>query len=99
MIKEQRKSPRHSFNRFARYQAEMSGPSRDCLIINMSEHGVRLHSESGEIPSEFTLVIADAELPRRTCRVIWRLGLEVGAEFTDSERLAVWRRPGQTSAA
>jgi PilZ domain len=97
MFKERRKSERHTFNRYARIQVEMSGASRDCLIINMSEDGVRLHSEIAEIPGEFTLVIADAEHPRRSCRVVWRLGFEIGAKFTDLDRLPV-RRPAAAMA-
>ncbi len=84
MFKERRKSVRHSFNRYARIQAEVSGPTRDCLIVNMSDDGVRLHSEA-EFPDAFTLVIADAAWPRRSCRVVWRLGFEIGAKFTDTE--------------
>jgi hypothetical protein len=85
MFTERRKSVRHGFNRYARIQAEMSGPSRDCLIVNMSEDGVRLHSEA-ELPDAFTLVISDGAQPRRSCRVVWRLGFEIGAEFTDNQR-------------
>jgi hypothetical protein len=87
MIKERRRTERHNFNRFARIQAEMAGASRDCLIVDMSELGVRLHSEYAELPGEFTLVIADSARPRRSCRVVWRLGFEIGAEFTDLERM------------
>jgi hypothetical protein len=99
MFKERRKSPRYGFNRFARFQAETAGPTRDCLIVNMSDHGVRLHSENAEIPREFTLVVADTERPRRVCRVVWRLGFEVGAEFTDGGRAAAAGSARQTSAA
>ena len=98
MYTERRKSVRHSFNRYARIQAEMSCPSRDCLIVNMSEEGVRLHSEIMELPNEFTLVIADADHPRRSCRVVWRLGFEIGAKFTDLDRLPA-RRPAAKAAA
>jgi hypothetical protein len=86
MIRERRRSVRHSFNRYARMQAESAGFARDCLIVDMSENGARLHAEFAEVPSEFTLVIAGAERPRRTCRVVWRLGYEIGAEFTDLRR-------------
>jgi hypothetical protein len=86
MFKERRNSVRHNFNRYARIQAEMAGPSRDCLIVNMSESGVRLHSETA-LPDAFTLVISEATRPRRSCRVVWRLGLEIGATFTDNERV------------
>jgi len=84
MFNERRRSVRYNFNRYARIQAEMAGASRDCLIINMSEDGVRLHCE-GEFPDDFTLVIAEAARPRRSCRVVWRLGYEVGARFIDDE--------------
>jgi hypothetical protein len=77
----------------------MSGPSRDCLIVNMSEEGVRLHSEIMEMPNEFTLVVADAEHPRRSCRVVWRLGFEIGAKFTDLDRLPMRRPAAKASAA
>jgi hypothetical protein len=91
MLKERRNSPRYNFNRHARIQVEGSGPSRDCLIVDMSEGGVRLHSETIEVPNDFTLLIADAEHPRRSCRVVWRLGFEIGAKFTDLGRLPVRR--------
>lgn len=86
MFKERRKSVRHSFNRYARIQAEMAGPSRDCLIVDMSDSGVRLHSETA-LPDAFTLVVSGAARPRRSCRVVWRLGCEIGAAFTDNEHL------------
>jgi hypothetical protein len=82
MFKDNRKSARHNFNRFARLQGEAGGPSGDCLIVNMSEGGVRLHSETIEVPEEFTLVLSDGPYSRRSCRVVWRLGFEIGAEFT-----------------
>jgi hypothetical protein len=50
-----------------------------------------------EMPNEFTLVIADAEHPRRSCRVVWRLGFEIGAKFTDLDRLTT-RRPAAKAA-
>ena len=99
MLKERRSSKRYNFNRYARIQVEMSGPSRDCLIVNMSEDGVRLHSEIAELPNEFTLVIADAEHPRRTCRVVWRLGFEIGAKYTDLDRLPARRPAGRALVA
>jgi hypothetical protein len=99
MLKERRSSKRYNFNRYARIQVEMSGPSRDCLIVNLSEEGVRLHSETPELPNDFTLVIAGAEYPRRTCRVVWRLGFEIGAKFTDLDRLPARRPAARTVLA
>ncbi len=96
MFKEQRSSPRLAFNRYARVQFEGAGGTRDALIINMSEDGVRLHCEIAELPAEFTLTFADSKLPRRTCRVIWRIGFEFGAKFTDVVGL---RRPAMPASA
>jgi hypothetical protein len=88
MFKERRQALRYMFNRYARVQAELAGPSRDCLIVNMSENGVRLHSEFADLPDDFTLVLAEGDRPRRSCRVVWRLGFEIGAQFTDRDGAA-----------
>jgi PilZ domain len=82
MFSDRRKSERHQFNRFARIQGEAGGAAGDCLIINMSETGVRLHSDSFNVPDDFILVLSDGPYSRRSCKVVWRLGFEIGAEFT-----------------
>ncbi len=96
MFKERRNSPRLAFNRYGRIQFEGTSGTRDCLIINMSEDGVRLHCELAELPAEFTLQLADPKQPRRTCRVIWRIGFEFGAKFTD---VVAVRRPAMPASA
>ena len=98
-FKERRDSPRLAFNRYARLQFEGSGTTRDCLIVNMSDDGVRLHSEIADLPPEFTLVLSDPQPQRRSCKVVWRLGFEFGAKFTDADALAVRRRAMPASAA
>jgi len=97
MFKDRRKSVRHPFNRFARIQGETGGPSGDCLIVNMSEDGVRLHAEDYAVPDEFILVMSDGPYSRRSCRVVWRLGCEIGAQFSD--RMAEPRLSAAHSAA
>jgi hypothetical protein len=57
---------------------------RDCWISDISDGGVRLHAEGVEVPDQFTLLLAGRR-ERRECRVAWRLGHEIGAEFTDAE--------------
>jgi len=79
-------STRNTFNRFARIQMDGSGSTRDCLIVNISEGSVRLHSDIAEKLTDFTLMLSDSSRPRRSCRVEWRLGFEVGASFTDVRR-------------
>ena len=53
---------------------------RDCWISDISDGGARLHSEA-DIPDEFALVLPTGG--RRECRVVWRLGHEVGVAFSD----------------
>ncbi len=99
MLKQQSKSARLTFNRYARIQFEGSGAGRDCLVTNITDEGARLYSEIAELPAEFTLVMADAQPPRRSCRLSWRLGFEFGATFTDAERLTILRQAISASVA
>jgi hypothetical protein len=55
---------------------------RDCWISDISDGGVRLHAEGVDVPDEFTLLVPPRR-ERRDCRVVWRLGHEIGAEFSD----------------
>jgi hypothetical protein len=82
--KDRRRAERHTLNRLARIQMRGGGTlPRDCLVVNISDTGVRLHIEGIEVPEEFVLLLSGIENPRRDCRVVWRLGFELGAEFTD----------------
>jgi hypothetical protein len=56
---------------------------RDCWVSDVSDGGVRLHAEGVDVPDEFTLLLAGRK-ERRECRVVWRLGHEIGAEFVDT---------------
>jgi hypothetical protein len=64
---------------------------RDCWISDVSDGGVRLHAEGFVVPDEFTLLLAGRK-ERRECRVAWRLGHEIGAEFTDGGAQGFARR-------
>jgi hypothetical protein len=68
---------------------------RDCLVLNISDGGVRLLVENVTVPDRFVLLLADGygnDRPR-DCKVAWRRGSELGAEFLD----AVVNRPNQPS--
>jgi hypothetical protein len=53
------------------------------MITDISDGGARLYSEF-DMPEKFTLsVSSDRGDRRRDCRVVWRLGHELGVEFTD----------------
>lgn len=64
---------------------------RDCWVSDISDGGVRLHAEGVAVPDEFTLLLAGRK-DRRECRVVWRLGHEIGAEFVDSRAQGFARR-------
>ena len=98
MFQERRQSPRLAFNRYGRIQVDANSPTRDCLVVNISDDGVRLHCDIAETLGDFTLIVDDAKRPRRSCRVIWRIGLEIGAAFTDVEHSST-RAPDVSSAA
>jgi hypothetical protein len=82
MLSERRKSVRRHFNRVAHFYAESATP-RTCMVADISRAGARLCSEF-EMPNVFTLVIATSEGElRRSCNVVWRLGVEHGVSFMD----------------
>jgi hypothetical protein len=82
---ERRRSNRQTISRHAKLQLAGGSLSRDCVITDISDGGVRLHVEGFDVPDEFVLLLSDgagAARPR-DCKVAWRLGFEVGAEFLD----------------
>ena len=83
MLTERRKSDRRRFDRIAHFYAESSAP-RTCMVVDISDAGARLCSES-DMPQMFTLVIGTSEGElRRSCNLVWRLGVEHGVRFTDA---------------
>jgi hypothetical protein len=56
---------------------------RSCTITNISDGGARIYSEI-DMPEEFVLsVLGDDGETRWDCRVVWRLGRELGVEFIE----------------
>jgi hypothetical protein len=80
MLEEKRKGARHSLDRAAKFQAQGKTRPRDCQVIEISDAGVRLQAASGRVTNRFTLLLSSGS---RECRVIWRAGNEVGAEFVE----------------
>ena len=78
MLKERRRHERHTINRVAKVQSAGSLP-RDCLVTDISESG---DAEGTVIPDQFVLLLTGDKTMRRECRVVWRLGNEIGVEFT-----------------
>ena len=83
MFLERRKIARRVINRVARFASDDGSLPRSCMITDISDGGARLYSET-DMPQKFTFqVSSDGGDSRRDCRVVWRLGCEVGVEFTD----------------
>lgn len=83
LVKERRKTPRRTVNRVAQYHTGAGALPRTCMITDLSDTGARLYSDAG-MPDAFLLsVFGDNGEVRRECRVVWRLGGELGVEFTD----------------
>jgi hypothetical protein len=83
VLKDRRLVRRRAISRVAKFHSGIGSLPRDCLITDISERGARLYSDV-EMPETFTLSMSGegAQL-RRECRVVWRLGGELGVEFTD----------------
>jgi len=92
MITERRKSQRYRVSGTAKIQPHAGALPRDCWVSDLSDGGVRLHSEHVEVPQEFILSFPAAGQRPRECRVVWRLGYEIGAEFVDRGEMGYARR-------
>jgi hypothetical protein len=80
-----RKSSRRSVRRKAHIMFAGS-PPRDCMVMDLSDGGVRLFAAGVEVPDRFVLLLADYEghAKPRECRVAWRSDFNIGAEFLDT---------------
>jgi hypothetical protein len=79
--KERRLTPRRPINRIAKFHSGLGSLPRECMVTDISDRGARLYSEA-EVPEQFTLSLSgDGVDVRQECRVIWRLGGELGVEF------------------
>ena len=86
VFNERRKNARHKVNRMARFYAELGQLPRTCMVTNISEAGARLYSDI-EMPPQFILAVSgDGMNMQRECRVVWRLGGELGVEFVGRAR-------------
>ncbi len=66
---------------------------RDCLILGISDGGVRLYVVGFDVPEEFVLLLpsGDGIEEANKFRAVWRSGSDVGAKF-----IGVVQRPGIT---
>jgi PilZ domain len=81
--KERRRAPRYPCERLAKIQGN---PPRPCLITDFSDGGVRIKTLGFNVPDEFVLLLSsDGPKLDGTYKVVWRLGLTVGAKIIGRE--------------
>jgi hypothetical protein len=81
MLGDRRQHRRHAINRIAKFQENSHSLPRDVLITDISRQGARLFADGIEIPDQFHLTITGEVGGRRECKVVWRLGGEIGVTF------------------
>ena len=80
-----RQSVRRHCHRAAKIRAEAGTRSRDCLIVDISDHGARVRVDGFDVPEKFVLILSGAgAVEERACEVVWRMGDEIGAKFFGS---------------
>jgi len=85
-FKERRKTSRRLVNRVAQFYTEAGQLPRTCMVTDISDAGARLYSEI-DMPPQFTLALSGEGVnARHECRVVWRLGGELGVEFIERAR-------------
>ena len=85
LLDERRQERRYAINRLAKFQADSISLPRDCMITDISKTGARLFADGADVPEQFHLLVSDStaagKSARRECRVVWRLGGEIGVTF------------------
>ena len=81
MLVNRRRAERRPCNRVAKIQFGAGSLPRDCTITDVSQGGVKVIAEYVEVPPEFTIIFSTGQ-PRQ-CRLAWRIGCELGAQFVD----------------
>jgi hypothetical protein len=81
MLMNRRSSERRPCRRVAKIQFGTGSLPRDCTITDVSKGGVKVIAEYLDIPAEFTIIFSSGD-PRQ-CRLAWRIGCELGAQFID----------------
>ena len=82
-----RREARHRYYRAAKIKLAAGARACDCIVVDMSDSGVRLNVEGLDVPDEFVLLISnEREVQERAYKVVWRFGNELGAQFVSGAR-------------
>lgn len=79
---ERRREPRRPLFRAARIQLGNGTLPRDCIVLDISDGGVRLRVDGYEVPDEFVLLLSGQFITQESqYKVVWRRKPELGAKF------------------
>jgi hypothetical protein len=56
--------------------------SRECVVVDISDGGVRLRVDGFDVPDEFVLLLSGHFVTQESkYKVVWRFNQEIGAKF------------------
>jgi PilZ domain len=79
--KERRASERRLMHHLTKIRIGNNIPLRDCLILDISDRGVRLYVGNLDVPDRFNLLIGEDVVSECSYEVIWRRDREIGAKL------------------
>jgi hypothetical protein len=82
---ERRTSKRCHLYHIVKIQIGADTAPRECLILDISDEGVRIYVVGFDVPDEFVLLLSGDDIVREKYKVIWRRDREVGAKFVSRE--------------
>jgi hypothetical protein len=83
MAKDARKAARNKIGSKAWVKLDGGFSVRPCTVVDLSNRGVQLRIDNPSMVSDpFVLVMSRANRTGRRCRVKWRNGGQVGAQFS-----------------
>ena len=87
MRKDFRKTPRAAIGSKAWIRFDDGFSVRPCRLIDWSSTGIRIAIDAPrDVADRFSLLLSRDAAPGRRCRVKWRKGSEIGAEFVGATR-------------
>ena len=86
MRKESRSEKREGIGTKAWIRLDGGFSVRACRLVDLSSSGVRILVEAPhDVADRFNLLLTRGAAPGRRCRVKWRNGSEIGAEFVGAQ--------------
>lgn len=87
MRKDPRTTPRQEMGSKAWIRFDDGFSVRACRVLDLSNTGARIMVDAPhDVADHFSLLLSRHAAPGRRCRIKWRNGSEIGAEFVGAKR-------------